>query len=114
MSNRGTAFTWLYVSEVGRSWLFWLLAGLIIAIVVGIVRRRQLTQQGRVGSTLPWAAPAFLLVAVVGYFVTGATAALPDNVAYELRRGDRGTLLWTQTPTPTSPMAWIGCWPTYR
>ncbi|MEZ4634651.1 MAG: hypothetical protein R2856_06695 [Caldilineaceae bacterium] len=59
MSNRGTAFTWLYVSEVGRSWLFWLLAGLIIAIVVGIVRRRQLTQQGRVGSTYRGLHPPF-------------------------------------------------------
>jgi general L-amino acid transport system permease protein len=92
LSNRGTALTWVYLSEVGRSWLYWLLAALIIALVAGLLRRRQLERQGRVGSILMWTVPAFLLVAVIGYFVTDFTAALPANIAYELRRGDRGTL----------------------
>lgn len=92
LSNRGTALTWVYLSEVGRGWLYWLLAALIVAVVVGILRRRQLNQQGRVGTTLTWSFPAFLIIAVVGYFAVDATASLPSNVAYELRRGDRGTL----------------------
>ena len=35
---------------------------------------------------------AFLIVAIVGYAVTSATGALPGNIAYDLRRGERGTL----------------------
>jgi general L-amino acid transport system permease protein len=92
LSNRGTALTWIYLSDVGRGWLGWLLAALIVAIVIGVIRRRQLNQQGRVGTTLTWALPAFLIIAIVGYFAVDATASLPANVAYELRRGDRGTL----------------------
>ncbi|MBI1293899.1 ABC transporter permease subunit [bacterium] len=92
LSNRGTAFTWFYVSDVGRIWLYWLLGALILAVVVAVVRRQQLNRLGRVGTTLTWAVPTFLAVAVIGYFVTGATTSLPENVAYELRRGDRGTL----------------------
>jgi general L-amino acid transport system permease protein len=57
-----------------------------------LIRRRQLDQQGRVGTTLTWTIPAFLIIAVIGYFAVDATGSLPSNVAYELRRGDRGTL----------------------
>lgn len=92
LSNRGTALTWVYLSEVGRGWLYWLIGALIVAIVIGVIRRRQLNQQGSVGSTLPWTLPAFAIIAVMGYFVVSASANLPSNVAYELRRGDRGTL----------------------
>lgn len=92
LSNRGTAFTWIYISETGRPWLYWLLAGAVVALAVGFVRRRQLARAGRVGSSLSWMLLAFAVVAVVGYVVTSAMATLPNNVAYELRRGDRGTL----------------------
>ncbi len=92
LSNRGTALTWIYISDVGRGWLYWLLAAFLAAIVLGVIRRRQLDRQGRVGSTLTWAIPTFLVVAIIGYFVVSATASLPDTVAYDLRRGDRGIL----------------------
>jgi general L-amino acid transport system permease protein len=92
LSNRGTAFTWVYFSEVGRGWLYWLVAALVVAFVLGYLRRRQLNQQGRIGSTLPWTISAFLLIAAVGYIVTASAASLPDGVTYDLRRGDRGTL----------------------
>jgi general L-amino acid transport system permease protein len=92
LSNRGTAFTWIYLSEVGRNWIYWLAAALIVAIIIGILRRRQLNQQGRVGSTLPWAVPAFLFIAFAGYMAIASVASLPEGVTYDLRRGDRGTL----------------------
>jgi general L-amino acid transport system permease protein len=92
LSNRGTAFTWIYLSEVGRNWIYWLAAALIVAVIMGIVRRRQLNQQGRVGSTLPWTVPAFLVIAFAGYLVIASVASLPEGVTYDLRRGDRGTL----------------------
>ncbi|MBX2999074.1 MAG: ABC transporter permease subunit [Caldilineaceae bacterium] len=92
LSNRGTALTWVYFSEVGRGWVGWLLAALIIAIVIGVIRRRQLNAQGLVGTTVTWTLPAFLIVAAIGYFLVDASASLPSNVAYDLRRGDRGTL----------------------
>lgn len=92
LSKRGVAISWLYVSESGQIWLYWLLAALAIAIALGFLRRRRLEREGLVGSSLTWAIPGFLLVAVIGYVVTAATASLPANITYELNRGDRGTL----------------------
>lgn len=92
LSNRGIGLTWLFLTESGRPWLYWLAAGLIVAILLGWLRRRRLEQQGLVGNLLLWAIPGFLLVAVAGYLVTMATVSVPENLSYELRRGDRGTL----------------------
>lgn len=92
ISNRGVVLNWFFVTESGRPWLYWLLAGVVVGGVVVYLRRRSLAAQDRVGMSTPYGMLALLLVAVIGYGVTAMTASLPANITYELRRGDRGVL----------------------
>ncbi len=92
LSNRGIAFSWLYVTESGRPWLYWLLAGVVVGGIAVYLRRRSLVAQDRVGMSFPHGIAAFMVVAILGLAVTGMTASLPSNMAYELRMGDRGIL----------------------
>jgi general L-amino acid transport system permease protein len=92
ISNRGVAMGWPYVTESGGAWLWWLVGGLVVAWIAWRWRRAVLDNRGRLDSALPTFFVAFAVVAVIGYFVTDATATLPAGVTYELDRGDRGTL----------------------
>jgi len=92
VSNRGIYLTALRLSAVGAAWQWWLLGGLLVGGAATWLRRRQLVAQGRVGSGIGMGLLVWLAVAGVGYVFTDATAGLPAQAAYELRRGDRGTL----------------------
>jgi ABC-type proline/glycine betaine transport system permease subunit len=69
-----------------------LLAGVVVGVLLSWLRRRQLERDGVPGSGAFVGVIAFLVVAVIGYFVTASSASMPSATAYELRRGDRGTL----------------------
>ena len=92
LSNRGIFLAWPYLSQTGTPWLWWLLGGAVAGVLVASLRRRALARAGRPGSGLLWGLVAFLLVAAGGFLFVQNTAQLPANVAYELRRGDRGVL----------------------
>ncbi len=92
LSNRGMALSWFYVTEAGQSWFYWVLAGLVVAGIVIYLRQRSLAAQDRVGMSTPHGIVAFLIVVIVGLVITNMTGTLPSNIAYELRRGERGTL----------------------
>ena len=92
LSKRGVALTWPFASVTGQTLVYWVLGGLILGAILNYLRKRRLEQEGLVGSGLTWAVPGFLAVIVVGYVLSATTATLPDNITYELRRGDRGTL----------------------
>lgn len=51
-------------------WSSFLLVGLILAVILYIVRARKLRQLERPGFRAKWALPAFLIVAVLGWFLT--------------------------------------------
>lgn len=51
-------------------WGSFLLAGLILAAVLYVLRARQLRQQELPGFRAKWALPAFLIVALLGWFLT--------------------------------------------
>ena len=53
-----------------KIWSGFLLAGLILAAVLYIVRWRQLQQLERPGFRAKWALPGFLIVAILGWFLT--------------------------------------------
>ncbi len=53
-----------------KIWFGFLLAGLILAGILYIVRWRQLQRQERPGFRAKWALPAFLTVAILGWFLT--------------------------------------------
>jgi general L-amino acid transport system permease protein len=92
LSNRGVFLTWPYLSQTGTPWLWWLLGGVVAGILAAWLRRRALRRAGRPGGGFLLGLLVFAAMAVVGFFVVQNTAQLPANVAYELRRGDRGTL----------------------
>ncbi len=92
LTNRGMYLTWAYATATGQQWNWWLLAGVILGILVGWMRRRHLTRHGLPGSGWPAGIVTFATIALFGFFVVSATTALPANTTYELRRGDRGTL----------------------
>ena len=92
LSNRGIFLSWPYLSQTGAPWLWWLLAGLAAGVVAAWLRRRMLERNGRPGSGFLLGLLVFLLVVVFGFLFVQNAARLPDTIAYELRRGDRGTL----------------------
>ncbi len=64
LSNRGMASAGFMSPRPGSRWFYWLLAGLVVAAVADVLRRR-LARQDRVGSPHLGIA-AFLVVAIVG------------------------------------------------
>lgn len=92
LSNRGIFLSWPYLSQTGAPWLWWLLGALAAGGAAAALRRRALQRRGRPGGGWLLGLAVFVLVAAGGFLVVQSTAQLPANVAYELRRGDRGTL----------------------
>ena len=75
-------------------WIWFLGVGLILAVILYIVRWRQLQQLDRPGFRAKWALPAFLIVALCGWFLTpGKPFALdlPVLQGFNYRGGIRFT-----------------------
>ena len=53
-----------------RIWLGYLFVGSILALILYLVRRRKLRRMDRPGFPAKWALPAFLIVALLGWFLT--------------------------------------------
>jgi general L-amino acid transport system permease protein len=92
LSNRGIFLAWPYLSSTGSAWLWWLAGGVLAGLLAAWWRRRALLRNGRPGSGFLLGLLVFVIVAALGFAVVSSTAQLPANVAYELRRGDRGVL----------------------
>jgi len=113
LSNRGVFLTWPFLSQTGTPWLWWLLAGVIAGGVAAWLRRRALRRAGRPGGGFLIGLLAFLVVGVGGFLFVQSAAQLPENVAYELRRGDRGILFvdadgdGSYTSGADSPLAYV-------
>ncbi|MBW7882190.1 MAG: ABC transporter permease subunit [Caldilineaceae bacterium] len=113
LSNRGMFLTWPFLTQTGRPWGWWLLAGVLAGVLVRWLRGRQQEQKGQPGTGTLAGIVTFLVIAAAGYFVTANMAGLPDNVTYELRRGDRGTVFadvngnGAYEPGVDEPMAFV-------
>jgi general L-amino acid transport system permease protein len=92
LSNRGVALTWPRISAAGQPFVYWLLAALAIAVVLGLAVARRRARQGRAEGGIGPALLAFCALALLGFGVTSTTAALPANTIYMLQQGDRGVL----------------------
>ncbi len=92
LSNRGMVIGWLYVSQTGSALTWWLIGAMVAGFLALRWRRRALVRQGRPEGGVFFGLLVFVGVLVLGYVITDATASLPANVAYEIKRGDRGTL----------------------
>ena len=56
------------------------------------LRRKQLARQGLPATGFLAGIVTFAAIALIGFWVSASSAQLPATTAYELRRGDRGTL----------------------
>lgn len=75
-----------------RIWLGFLAAGLLLAVVLYVVRWRKLQQLDRPGFRAKWALPAFLIVALCGWFLAPSrpfTLDLPVLQGFNFRGGMR-------------------------
>ena len=75
-------------------WLWFLGAGLLLAVILYIARWRQLQQLDRPGFRAKWALPAFLIVALCGWFLTPGrpfTLDLPVLQGFNYQGGMRFT-----------------------
>ena len=77
-----------------KIWLWFLSAGLILAVILYIMRWRQLQQLDRPGFRAKWALPAFLIVSLCGwFFMPGSpfTLDLPTLQGFNYQGGIRFT-----------------------
>ena len=73
-------------------WLWFLGAGLLLAVFLYVLRWRQLQQLDRPGFRAKWALPAFLIVAICGWFLTPVrpfTLDLPALQGFNYQGGMR-------------------------
>lgn len=70
LTRRGVYVPWVTLTESFGSWTWYIVGGLILAIGVYLLRRIQLKRAERPGFPIIWAATAFILVLVAGWFIT--------------------------------------------
>ena len=94
INNRGIYLPSPEPASSLKIWLWFLGAGLILAVILYIVRWRQLQQLDRPGFRAKWALPAFLIVALCGWFLTPGspfTLDLPTLQGFNYQGGMRFT-----------------------
>ncbi|RPH31846.1 MAG: ABC transporter permease subunit [Chloroflexi bacterium] len=75
VSNRGTAVAWFRLMDGAETWGLFLLAGLAAGALVLRWRTRVDERTGRPAPRVLWAMGAFLVVAAIGFWVSGSPVA---------------------------------------
>lgn len=94
INNRGVYLPSPEPTSGLKIWLWFLGAGLLLAVILYIARWRQLQQLDRPGFRAKWALPAFLSVALCGWFLTPGrpfTLDLPALQGFNYQGGMRFT-----------------------
>ena len=92
INNRGVYLPSPEPTSNLKIWLGFLGAGLLLAVVLYVVRWRKLQQLDRPGFRAKWALPAFLIVALCGWFLTPGrpfTLDLPVLQGFNFKGGMR-------------------------
>ncbi len=91
LNNSGLIIPWLNTGPRTLAWIPWLAIGLVLAIILFIIRCRQIILSERPGNPWVWPLLGFLVLALVGYFVTSSRAKHPEGLTIELN-GGRGRI----------------------
>ena len=94
INNRGIYLPSPEPTSSLKIWLWFLCAGLLLAVFLYVLRWRQLQRLDRPGFRAKWALPAFLIVALCGWFLTPGrpfTLDLPVLQGFNYQGGMRFT-----------------------
>jgi len=70
LTRRGVYIPWATATESFNTWMFYVIGGLALAIIVYVLRRTQLKRAERPGFPIAWAGMLFILIAFAGWFLT--------------------------------------------
>jgi len=70
LTRRGVYIPWATATESFNTWIFYVIGGLALAIIVYVLRRMQLKRTERPGFPIIWAITVLILTLVVGWFLT--------------------------------------------
>jgi len=70
LTRRGVYMPWATVTESFSTWIFYVIGGLALAIIVYVLRRMQLKRTERPGFPIIWATTVLILTLVAGWFIT--------------------------------------------
>jgi His/Glu/Gln/Arg/opine family amino acid ABC transporter permease subunit len=91
LNNSGLIIPWPYATQNIWLWWPWLIAAIVLAFILFVVRRRQIIRSERPGSPWPWALLSFLVIAGIGYAVAYANSKYPEGLMLELD-GNKGRI----------------------
>lgn len=92
LSNVGLAFPSFYPTFRFGAWVPWIVAGIVLALVAGIWRKRRLDKLDVVGSIWPYWLSAFVLVAGAGLALSYMTRSVPAGLEFNYQASSgRGT-----------------------
>jgi general L-amino acid transport system permease protein len=93
LSNRGLAMPWPRPSESFGSWWPFLIAALVVAVVLMILRARGMQRTGRPNFNFLWVVIAFLAVPAIGWLVVPGNPLVLNVPAIKGLRVEGGTAL---------------------
>jgi len=70
LTRRGVYIPWATATESFNTWIFYVIGGLALAIIVYVLRRMQLKRTERPGFPIIWATTVLILTLVAGWFLT--------------------------------------------
>ncbi len=107
LSNVGLAVPAVYPTYRFGAWVPWLVGALLLAVAVGIWRKRSLDRQDVVGRIWPYWLLTFVAVAGIGYAVASLDRSVPGDLSVDFQAGrGRGTVV-RQTEDGTEPAAYV-------
>ena len=73
LSRRGVYLPWAIPTESFGTWMFYVIGGLVLAIIVYVLHRAQLKRAERPGLPIVWAAITLVLAGTGGWFLTSGS-----------------------------------------
>jgi general L-amino acid transport system permease protein len=93
LSNRGLAMPWPRPSESFGSWWPFLIAALVVAVVLLVLRARGVQRTGRPSFNFLWVVLAFFAIPAIGWLAVSGNPLVLDVPVIEGLRAKGGTIL---------------------